>query len=190
MRVFFTCMLYLHHFHPPSTFNFVHVIIQSSIIPLSNLSPLIISLTHICNLLYPLNVSHHYLSNMSWASVLNLLVTCSSSSLDRAWWDFFPVVIWMSTGRVIRQVLFWEPYCPDFIGSTSPSHKRHLYPPAFIIPLSSLVQCSLTCRCRSCAVDVSAGTEHPMICCFLHFDHLWIYVIACQLQKKKLLRWG
>ena len=70
--------------------------------------------------------------------------------------------------------------------------RRHFQsrPPGPLVDLVifPLLRCSLTIWYVGCVVDVSAGTEHPMICCFLHFDHLCLSV--CDVCEKKLLWYG
>lgn len=96
----------------------------------------------------------------------------------------------MPTDVFVVQNIFRQPYCWDFIASSSYAEYtisyQHPAPLVLTIFRSHPLRWFLSIKCRTHVVEVSIGFIHLSGSCSLHFDKLWIYVMIFFCSKKKL----
>lgn len=147
---------------------------------------------HKCNLLSPFTVVCIYVSRAEH-SILDKELGLIAGKMN------FPCILisysslFSSGAKCGFPNLYWDVHycqnCPglvrdvSFHGYSFPAISRRLNLTSdsvlqnhlTIFPLA-LLHCSLSLKCKSCVVDVTAGPGYHISKCLLHFNYLWLSV--------------
>lgn len=89
---------------------------------------------------------------------------------------------------VRKAAIFWGVMGLGFLSHLRDTSSQQISQSSWLLQSSHpLPQCSLDLRCRSRVTVISTGARYHTVCCSLHFDQLWFYVMLSICCKEKRL---